>query len=867
MNNFSSQFKQYKLPTLGWTRLPKPPISQTDREKFGCGDGSNFDLLCRLVYVGFEQKLQKGHIPESRRDEYYQRCEMELQTFKELFFVDYMLLVWKVVEKAKEMGVFIDHGRGSVAGSIVSWMLGISGCDPIKFNLFFSRFLNKARAESKMIDGEVWTNIGLALDIDLNLGDGRDKIVTWLKEIYPNRICKVSNVSTLTGKILIKDVYKTFENASEEQSKEIADLIDRRFGIVQDIKDVYKDNVEFKKWADTHESYNIALKLRDLIRQSSSHASGYLVSFEELTDHTPLCLDSDKQVCSAYTMDNVQCIKLDLLGLETNFIIKNILDHLGSEVDVEKLNLEDDPLIYDQFQHGNLLPYGLYQISADCAYNVCRNLKPKNVMELSHVNGIARPTALAYEKPYLENKTICPHPLLENALKWTRYQPLYQEQTLMCLKAIGFDDVEAEMARRVFAKKKHHEVELQINKIKEKLLQNNLPKEVGDVVIKLAEEGANYQFNLSHSLATSYLTALTVYLKYKYPLQFYVACLNSAKNKPDFVNRFGQIYKELQYFNIRLLPPHILLSSTECQIEGPNIRMGLSSIKSISEKSLDKLKQFQHQYKNKFDIFKSAKSSGLNLSAVSALILVGSLDETIPTNETRSRIQMEYCLWNIMTDKERIWAEKLGEEFKYNLVEIVKALNERILNEKGKPIIKDSRRLTIRRDLAPYKEIYEYNNKHTELSHWYFETCLLGFSYSTNLYNIYSKERPDLLTLGTIAGEPQNSHVNFVAQVIEIKQGASKEKKTPYLKVWAKDHTGQVKIMIFDSAKNKNIEQMINLNGRLPKEDDVIVVTGSKMDGDCVFARTIGIQKMDVFLKISQLPKTKTNGNNSVQVS
>jgi DNA polymerase-3 subunit alpha len=260
-------------------------------------------------------------------------------------------------------------------------------------------------------------------------------------------------------------------------------------------------------------------------------------------------------------------LKLDLLGLETNLIIKNTLNSLPEKIDVNTINLEDDPIIYDQFQNGNLLPYGLYQISADCAYKVCKYLKPKNVMELSHVNAIARPTALAYEKPYIKNESKCPHPLLEKALNWTHYQPLYQEQTLLCLKAIGFDDVEAEMARRVWAKKKIDEVDIQLNKVKEKLEKNKLPKEVGDIVIKLAEEGANYQFNLSHSLSTSYLTALTVYLKYKYPLQFYQACLNEAKNKSDFTERLSQINSELPQFGIKLLPPHLIKSDTSFKIE------------------------------------------------------------------------------------------------------------------------------------------------------------------------------------------------------------------------------------------------------------------------------------------------------------
>lgn len=868
--NFIEQFEPYSLPTLGWTRLPEPPITNIDREKYGIK--SNSELLAKLTTIGLEEKLKNGIIPKDKIRQYIDRCQMELDTFNELHFTGYMLLVWKVIEKAKELGVFIDFGRGSVAGSIVSWCLGISGCDPIRYNLFFSRFLNKARAKSKKVGGDIWIDISLALDIDINLGDNRDEIVKWLKEIYPNRICKVSNVSTLTGKILIKDVFKVLENAKEDEAKDVADLIERRFGVVADIGDIYtgkkdengrviiEQNSQFKEWADEHQgTYNIALKLRDLIRQTSSHASGYLVSFDELTEHTPLCLDSDKQITSVYTMDSAQCLKLDLLGLETNVIIKNVLDNIPDRIDINKINLEDNPIIYDQFQSGTLLPYGLYQISADCAYKVCNNLKPKNVMELSHVNAIARPTALAYEKPYLENKATCPHPLLEKALNWTNFQPLYQEQTLMCLKAIGFDDVEAEMARRVWAKKKRDEVEEQVDKVKSKLEENKLPKEVGDVIIKLAEEGANYQFNLSHSLSTSYLTALTVYLKYKYPLYFYQACLNQAKNKPDFVDRLGQIYAELNNFNITLLPPHITKSGIEFKIENGNLRFALGSIKNISEKSIEKLKTFQSkEYQNKFNIFIAANQAGLNSAVMSSLILVGSLDDAL--TESRAKNLAEWDIFNLLTDNEKGWIMKLGEEYKYNLIDIVKALNEKILNDKGKPIIKDSRRLTIRKNFAPYLERFNFNKKNEQLANWWFERALLGFSYSTNLFDIYKSKVEDLTPIYEILGDLADTKHTFVCEVIEAKLGESKEKKTPYLRMDVKDHSGKLRIMIFNGKNNPKLDQCREINGgNLPKEGDICIISGTKKDGNTVFAERIGIQRTDVFLKISQLPKNQEN--------
>ncbi len=858
---FDKNFSKYEITNLGWTRLPPPPITLEDKLRYGSNDKESYsNFLSKLVMLGFEDKLKKNIIPVEKYQEYMDRCKMELNTFDELHFTNYMLLVWKVIEKAKELGVFIDFGRGSVAGSIVAWLLGISGCDPIKYNLFFSRFLNKARAKSKIINKEIWTDISLALDVDLNLGEGREQIIEWLKSIYPNRISKISNVSTLTGKVLIKDVYKTLENASEEQSKEIADLIERRFGVVEDIEKTYENNKEFKDWADNHlVSYNCALQLRNLIRQTASHASGYLLSFEELTEHTPLCLDSNKDITSVYTMDNVQCLKLDLLGLETNKIIKHILENIDEEV--TDINLENDPIIYEQLSNGSFLPYGLYQISADCAYRVCCNLKPKNVMELSHVNAIARPVSLPYEKPYKDNLDKCPHPLFENALKWTNYQPLYQEQTLMCLKAIGYDDIEAEQARRVFAKKKIDEVQKQVILVKEKIKENNIPEEAGKVLIKLCEDGASYQFNLSHSLSTSYLTALTVYLKYKYPLQFYVACLNEAKNKPDFIQRLGQIYKELPSFNLKLLPPHILKSDMVFKVEEGNIRFSLGSIKGINNKSIEKLQKFKNKYSSKFEIFKAADTAELNLAVVSNLIWVGSLDDML--TESRAKTQMEFALWNLMTDNEKTWAFKLEKEYHSDLIQIIKVLNEKRKNEKGKPIIKDSRRLTLRKNFKPYVDLYDYNKQNPDIFSFISERDLLGFSYSHNLYDIYKNKVEGLIPINQILGEPSDIKVNFICEVVESKLGTSKEKKTPYLRLNIKDHSAEARVMMFNAGKRMKVDECKEINGRLPEEGDIVIITGTKMEGNMIFADKIGIQKYNVFFRAKQLPKSQESNINS----
>lgn len=864
MNNFINNFTNYSLPLLGWTRLPKPPITDEDKKSLGLKfDDSNTLLLKKLCDNGFKRKLDSGIIPKEKYKEYIERYNSELNTYIELNFVDYMLLVWKTLQKARELGIFLDFGRGSVSSSMVAWLIGISGynCDPIKYGLYFSRFLSKVRAESKVIDNEIWVKVELCPDIDINLGLGRSSIISWLNEIYPNRICKIATIGTLTGKICIKDVYKTLEEVSEEEACRVSDMIERIFGVVQDIKDVYngiKDketgewkippNLEFKEWVDKHpKTYLICLQLQNIIRQTGVHASGYLLSYDELTEHTPLCLDSEKQVMSGYIMDDVQCLKLDLLGLQTNNIIKSVIEATGENI--EKMNLENDPIIYDQFQNDNLLPYGLYQISSDCAYRVCMNLKPKNIMELSHVNSIARPASLRYEKPYLDESSKTPHPLFTKALEFTNFQPLYQEQTLSMVKAIGFDEESAEKFRKTFAKKKTEEIPEWVEKIKKKIIENNLPKDAGDVLIKLAEESAFYQFNLAHSISTSFLSSLTVLLKYKYPLHFYKACLDHAEKVEDV----SAIQKELVSFGIKLLPPHILKSNIEFSIEGNDLRYGLKNIRGISNKSIEKLQKFKNKYSSKWDIYMAAQESKIGSGIFQALILAGSLDDML--TESRSKTFLEWKLWNELTVKEKKYVLQLGEKYSFDLFKILRELNENVKDDKGKQIVKDSRRKTLNSHLKPHMELYKQNSKNDDLCRWLMESWLIGYAYSVTLKQIFSKFCNDLVDIREINQFLDNDKVHFAAEVIEVKKWKSKDKKTPTFRISCKDDTGQISVLMFNTARGNTIDECEENNGRLPQENDLIVVRGVKKS-DCIFARNVSIQDVSIYKKISEIPKS-----------
>jgi len=493
--NFTKQFKPYIIENYGYIRLPKIDISKEQKDSVGVSESaSNFDFLLALTRKGFKQKQSK--IKKEHWKAYGDRVKYEMSIFDELGFIDYILLVWIVCNKADELGVWRDFGRGSVAGSAVCWFLGISGVDPIDKKLFFERFVSKVRAGKKIINGETYLKGDLLADVDLNLGNGREEIVKWLNQIYPNRVSKIINFSTLTTKILLKDVSKIYSEYSEDQAKEVSDLIGSKFGVVQEIEDAYKENEKFKKWADENKDIvSISQKLSGLLRQTSIHASGYLVSYFELTDIVPLERSKEGDLVSGYDMRQISnfATKLDLLGLTTNGIIKDVLNNIPEKI--EEVNLDNDPIIYDQYQNNTLLPYGLYQISAHCAYGVLNKVKPKNIEELSDVNSLARPGSLAYVDSYVKGDAKCLTPLFEPVLKGTRNVVLFQEQLMQLAVVIGFTLDDAEIIRKIVGKKDLQKVKEWKVKIYKKVEEKGFSKEIADAYWKVVNESASYSFN------------------------------------------------------------------------------------------------------------------------------------------------------------------------------------------------------------------------------------------------------------------------------------------------------------------------------------------------------------------------------------
>jgi len=356
----------------------------------------------------------------------------------------------------------------------------------------------------------------------------------------------------------------------------------------------------------------------------------------------------------------------------------------------------------------------------------------------------------------------------------------------------------------------------------------------------------------SHSVGYAYLTAATTYLKANYTVEYFTCLLNSTQYEQKPIEEISKIQSELPYFGIKLLPPDLLKSNIKFSVDDGNIRFGLSFIKGISEKTIDKINQFKRHYSNKFEIFQAASESGLSIGHLSCTIKSGAMDSFIDNPDKRSKLCLEAQLWGLLTDREKELCLQYAQQYDFQIFKLVKDLNEKLKNEKSKPLIKDSRLATLKKHYLPYKEIYEQNHKNEKFSNWYFEYQLLGFSYSRTLKEIFSEKQPDLLQIKDFNDTKLERTGRIVGIVKECKLTTSREKKTKYIRLNLFDETGEITVLMFNTKKEDKIEECLDLNGKLPDENDIVIVRGTKKK-DVIFADVIANQTFMVYSRLSEL--------------
>jgi DNA polymerase III subunit alpha len=848
--NFTEQFSSYKDCHPPGVRLPSLEIEDKYYKKLNIPkQSSNLEFLTSLCDSEF---IKKDLSNSEKSTVYKKRLKEELSVLSNLGFIDYILLNWDVINYCKESNIPTGPGRGSAAGSLVLFLIGVTKVDPIKYDLFFERFVSKSRAKIIEKDNIKYLDGSLLADVDNDIAyEHRQKVIDYIESKHPNRTSKILTLNTLSSKLCIKECGKIVGKLSEQDVNNISDLIPKNFGIVCKLKEAYSLSVEFKDFCDENKLiYEISRKIQGLKKNTGVHPSGIAISFSEITDLCPIQKTNDGSIVTGYDMNWVAelMVKFDILGLRTLSAIHDTCDRI-------KLNPENIDLLSNKIYHHFeelRTPHGLFQIEADANYMVCKKIKPKSLEELSAVIAIARPGAmdfLDYYQRYAETGDFqSVNSFFDDVLSYTGGIPLYQEQLMKMAVKVGFTLDESEQLRRIVGKKKVEEMPKWKEKISKMILKNKLDEEVGNVLWKVAEDSANYSFNKSHSISYSILSAWTCYLKFNHPQEFFLSLLKMTKYEPSPQEEINKICQELSYFNIKLLSPDLSLSEMDFTIEGKDIRFGLNSVKGISEKSLSALKDFRDSEKpNKYDIFLAAKSAGLNIGILSALIQAGSLS-SYKTN--RPRLVLEAQVFNLLTEREKRNFISLGEKYNYDILNSVHdAVSNNLIGDDKRPIMPEKRFETLKKNYKNYKLIYDKNRKYEDFANWYFEKSLLGFSYSNSLRDSFGEQSERLNDSSYFYSCEKNKISKYIAVVDDVICRKSKN-GNDYMRLSVSDEFGRYNAIMVD-GRDKKLSKFKS-KSRIPEKDNIVLLLGSKGD-DVLFLNEASIVDEKIYMKLSDL--------------
>ena len=850
LKKFINQFDSYDGCIPPGVRLPEIIIDKKYYKKIGEDPGSvsNFTFLKKICELGIKEK----NIEKFKNfHAYKERLDSELDTLQSLGFIDYILLNWDIINFCHDQKIPTGPGRGSAAGSLVLFLINVTKVDPIKYELFFERFVSKSRAKKIEQDGIVYLDGSLLADVDNDIAyEHRQKVIDYIEKKYPSRTAKILTLNTLSGKLCVKECGKIVGQMTEQEVNVVSDSIPKEYGNVLKLDKAVEESQKFKEFSRNNKKvFDVCLKLEGLKKNTGVHPSGIAISFNEISEICPLQKTNDGSLVSGYDMNWVSelMVKFDILGLRTLSAVYKTCEMIG--IDPTNINLESE----DIFNHLSDLknPHGLFQIEASANFMVCKKIRPTNLEQLSAVIAIARPGAMDFADAYKSYRDTGRHQsvdkFFDDVLSYTGGIPLYQEQLMKMAVKVGFSLEESEELRRIVGKKKVDQMPKWKKKIEEKIKSNKLDSSIGDVLWKVAEDSANYSFNKSHSISYSFLAAWTCYLKFNHPQKFFLSLLKMTKYEPNPQDEISKTSQELAFFGIKLLPPDLALSKMDFSEEGSDIRFGLNSIKGISEKSLQYLQDFRASKKpNKYETFNAAKNSGINIGVLSALIQAGALS-SFKTN--RPRLVLEAQVVNLLTDREKRNFTLLGDHYNFDILKAIDDVvkTQRVGDDK-KPIMKPSRFETLKKKYKSYKSIYNQNRKYEDFANWYFEKSLLGFSYSNELIKCFGNQT-NLKNSIYINSAENGTMIKSIA-VVEDSFSRKSKNGNDYLKLTLSDEYGRYDAILVDGRK-KNFTKFRSKNN-LPEKTNIVVFLGSKGD-DIIFLEELSIVDEKIYMKLSDL--------------
>lgn len=573
------------------------------------------DYLIALCKEGLKRRL-KGKLNK----QYTSRLEYELSVITKMNFEDYFLIVYDFILFAKKRGIVVGPGRGSAAGSLVSYCLGITEIDPIKYDLLFERFLNPERISMPDIDSDF-------------PDDRRDEVVNYVKEKYgKEHVGHIITFGTLKAKQVLRDVARVLKYSVSEVDT-ICKMIP---GINTTLMDAYNTIPLFNSKINSEERYKrlfkIALKLEGNPRHESTHAAGIVFSSKQLSDVVPITsIESDlySTQYSAEYLEAMGLIKMDFLGLRNLGIIAEILDQIQPPININKIPLNDFKT-FELIKNVNLL--GVFQLESNGMQNLARKMRPESFEELSMMIALFRPGPMENIPEFLNNrahrdKITYLTKELEPILKETYGIIVYQEQIMtIARKLAGFTYGKADVLRRAMSKKKAKELEKLKPEFINGCLNNGYDEQLANKLYDLILRFANYGFNKSHSIAYGLVAYTMAYLKANYPLYFYKALLNGTIGSSE--KTFDYI-KEIKSRGIKLKGISINKSKCEYVIEDNCILLPLVICKDVGYAMSNKIVEIQNKtiMKDYVDAVCKLNNNGVDTKTINNLICAGAFDE------------------------------------------------------------------------------------------------------------------------------------------------------------------------------------------------------------------------------------------------
>jgi len=610
--NLELDFKKTYLPRF------EPPAGQT-KEAY-------LEALCR---EGITKRMDG--IPPV----YETRLNYELGVIRSMNYVSYFLIVWDFIRYAKEKNIPVGPGRGSAAGSLVAYALGITDIDPIRHELIFERFLNPERVSMP--------------DIDIDFCyENRDNVIDYVKRKYgQENVAQIITFGTMAARGVIRDVGRVMGLPYQDVDR-IAKLIPMELNITLDA--ALKQEPRLKELADTDpriaKLVETSKALEGLTRHASTHAAGVVISDVPLTEHTPLFKTGD-QVTTQYSMsalEKIGLLKMDFLGLKTLTVIsescKIIQRRQGADIVIEEIPF-DDPATYDLLSRAET--FGVFQLESSGMRDILKKMKPRVFEDIVALLALYRPGPIGsgMVDDFIRRKhnpalIKYDHPVLEPILKETYGVILYQEQVMQIVsKMAGFSLAKADSLRRAIGKKIPEVMEREKLSFIDGSRKNNIPEKISEKIWNLIEYFAGYGFNKSHSAAYAFLSYQTAYLKANYPVEFMTALLTSEKDNTDKIVRHIDEAKRLK---IEVLPPSVNESFSEFTCLPPDkgqmpsqgkIRFGLSAVKNVGTTAIESIitnRLKEGAFKSFFEFTERVDLRVCNRKVMESLIKCGALD-------------------------------------------------------------------------------------------------------------------------------------------------------------------------------------------------------------------------------------------------